>query len=460
MIAADRRWYRVLAGVGVLLWVAQGCTPATHNRMAGPGGRPRYRLEIAELEHQDGSSTVSGQWRAEGPWDELRGDDRIELAARSTVGESSFGFTRGLKPDELVGVLPGRSTDPATVTEFHVRRQAGTLAFNGDPDGKSWQGRFRLDIEPTYVRQIETLLTGPIMPSHWLVLVDDDVSPDDVRAYTELGMPATVEAVIRLRSSGVSPEYIAALTDAGYTVSIDDLVRLKQRGVSAEYAAALKRAGYAFTPKELIDLKWRGVSSDFARQFREAGYEFSADELIKLTWRGVRPQTAGQFKDGGYDLSVDELIKLKWRGVTSGYAVAMKQAGYDFTVDELIKLKWRGVTPEFAKGMKEAGYDFTVDELIKLKWRGIRPKFAAVLHNPDATNLTVDEIIQLRNTGLTPGTIRKIRVGPVRPWHLQRPDVLRMEFLAAWRLCWGRHALGIWLPQLHATFAAELRSGS
>lgn len=419
--------------LGGILALVVGCSVSVQNhRSVVAGGRSPTdcRLELTDLAMAD-PGTIRGSWVARGKWGNLWGDDSVTIQATSPDHSFSLTVTAG----EFDGTLPRRAADPSG--GFSIARSAGVLRFDGDVDGKAWKGPFCLELDPAYVAETATLISGDVSPYCWTVLVLDDVRTEDLRQFRNLGLPLTATDAIRVIHAGLKPDYITALRDAGYRFTLDEwidlksqgvssdyaiamrqagydftakeLVRLKWQGVSTQYAAGMKEAGYHLTSKELTDLKWQGVSTQYAAGMTGAGYAFTPRELIDLKWQGVSTQYAAGMREAGYGFSPKELIDLKWQGVSTQYAAGMKEAGYAFAPRELIDLKWQGVSTQYAAGMKKAGYDFAPADLIALKWQGVSADYVAALNHADGTRLTAQEIIELRRTGVSPATIRKIR---------------------------------------------------
>src|SRR5437588_1047814 len=89
------------------------------------------------------------------------------------------------------------------------------------------------------------------------------------------------------------------------------------------------------------------------------------------------------------------------------YLDAIEAAGFkNLTVDELISMKNQGVTPGYVKEIHELGLQPTPDELVGMRVQGITPEYIREMRAFDS-NLNVDELIGMKVQGVTPEYIRE-----------------------------------------------------
>ncbi|BDC52886.1 hypothetical protein F183_A52010 [Bryobacterales bacterium F-183] len=94
-----------------------------------------------------------------------------------------------------------------------------------------------------------------------------------------------------------------------------------------------------------------------------------------------------------------------------GLLAALAETGYkDLPVDDIIKLKEHGVTPQFLREMTSAGWGkLSVDELTKLHNHGVKPAFAAQIHSLGFGPYSTDEVIDMANHGVRPDFFRSLK---------------------------------------------------
>ena len=108
-----------------------------------------------------------------------------------------------------------------------------------------------------------------------------------------------------------------------------------------------------------------------------------------------------KMKAAGYGDDLDKLIGMKAVGITPEYAQKMNEAGFGkIPADELMGLRAQGVTPEFAAGVKREFPQTTIDNLHAMQALHINGDFIAAVKQHGYTNVTLDQLIKLRVTGL------------------------------------------------------------
>ncbi|MEW6206981.1 MAG: M56 family metallopeptidase [Acidobacteriota bacterium] len=95
---------------------------------------------------------------------------------------------------------------------------------------------------------------------------------------------------------------------------------------------------------------------------------------------------------------------------TSSYIEEMAALGYtNMTVDELIALKNHDVTPQFIRELKAAGYDkLSVRELIRLRASGASPEAIRELKAAGLESLPFDALIRIQTHGVTASYIKEM----------------------------------------------------
>ena len=103
----------------------------------------------------------------------------------------------------------------------------------------------------------------------------------------------------------------------------------------------------------------------------------------------------------GADTSPSQQTDASTKG---DYIAELRRLGYtNLTVDELIDLKSHGVTIEFIEGLKSEGLtNLSVEQLLKLRAHGIQPDLIRSLKASGYSNLGIDQLLKLRMHGVTP----------------------------------------------------------
>ena len=96
-----------------------------------------------------------------------------------------------------------------------------------------------------------------------------------------------------------------------------------------------------------------------------------------------------------------------------GFISGMASVGYtNLTVDELIALKDHDVTPEFIRKLQSAGFAHPdIEELIRTRDHGVDPQFIQSIQVLGYEKLTLDEFIRIKDHGVDGDFIQKAKSG-------------------------------------------------
>jgi len=102
------------------------------------------------------------------------------------------------------------------------------------------------------------------------------------------------------------------------------------------------------------------------------------------------------------------------------YIAELRRLGYtNLTVDQLIDLKSHGVSIEFIEGLKSEGLaNLPVEQLLKLRSHSVHPDLIRGLKASGYSNLGIDELLKLRMHGVTPQFLSEMGAAgfPRLPW--------------------------------------------
>lgn len=131
----------------------------------------------------------------------------------------------------------------------------------------------------------------------------------------------------------------------------------------------------------------------------EMGYtDLTREDLIELREQGVTATFTSRIRDLGYaDLTLEEVVRLAQNDVSSTFAAMMKELGYELSIDDMVQLRQHGVTAYFTSNMHDLGYtDITMDELIRLRDVGASTSDVERLMEETGSQPTIEEIIRYR----------------------------------------------------------------
>ena len=140
----------------------------------------------------------------------------------------------------------------------------------------------------------------------------------------------------------------------------------------------------------------RGPS--FIDQMKSVGLEnLEVDDLVSLKVQGVTPEYIKAMRATGLNPDVEQIVSMKVQDVTPEYVKAMRDLGLNPDAEEIVALKVQDVTPEFQRALASAGYKLDAEELVAAKVMDVTPQFIEQVRAHGFKNLTMDQLIQLKN---------------------------------------------------------------
>jgi hypothetical protein len=328
-------------------------------------------------------TAVHGTWTAElhtgKAFLQLRTDPPPDQnQGRSGDWNGGWSMGQSLSVDELGGLPPNDDQFSVSNVKFDLRREAGTLAFEGSfRDGRG-AGLFTFTPRTEFAAEMRRLgYTEDVPLWQRYQFAVQDVGPRYITALKAEGYDTlTLEQVRRARNHGVTIDYIRAMKAEGYrAATLEEFVRTHDHGVTVAYVQDMRKAGFKDASiEDLVRAKDHGVNAQFVKDMRSLGPTVSAlDGFVRLKDHGVTPAYVRDIAAQGFkNVTIEEAVRTKDHGVSADYIADMKQLGLkDLTLDQIVRLRDHGVTPGFVSHARARGYTPTdADALIRLKNRG------------------------------------------------------------------------------------------
>lgn len=134
-------------------------------------------------------------------------------------------------------------------------------------------------------------------------------------------------------------------------------------------------------------------------RMEEMGYTgLSHDDLRELRRDGVTATYISNVRALGYsDLTLEQSVRLAKANASSAFIAMMIELGYSMSVDEIITLKNAGLTAHYTSNIHDLGYrDVTQEQLIRMKRIGVTPELIRKLQSERGDDLPLEEIIRHR----------------------------------------------------------------
>lgn len=306
-------------------------------------------LSIAIAATTAAAADIRGSWTAEA---EDSSKIQLNLARRNshhgeTMAVSDFA---GLS-DSLI-----RSSTQTPVS-FELRREAGTVAFEGTFKDGFGAGQFTFTPNPAYAATLRSL--G--------VSFDDDNRDDDSRLLT-------------MAMLDVSTAFIRSMQAEGYRVSADKYLSMRIFHVTPELVRELRGLGFdKIDADDLVATRIHKVTPQYVRDMRAAGYtNLTLENLVASRIHKATPEFAQEMKSLGYgNVDFDDLIAFRIHRVTPDFIRGLRDLGYtNIPAEQLVAMRIHNVSTDFIRELKDAGYEhIPVEKLIEMRIHGIDARF-------------------------------------------------------------------------------------
>jgi len=277
------------------------------------------------------AESLRGMWTAS-TWS-VKDVERIQL----NMNREHSNWGQDFKISAFEGLSRAQIISASDVpVKFALRRDAGTISFDGSFRDGEGAGHFTFTPNDTYL--------GTLHSMH-IALDDED------RGRTE------GEELYRLAMFDVSLDFIRQMHDLGYNVGVRDLVRFRIHGVSPEMVRDLRTLGLDHvSAEELVRMRIHGATPDFVRAIGDSGYRnLTVEELVRFRIHGVSPEFVRDIASLGYsDIAGEELVRMRIHGVTPEFIRDVEGAGYrNVPVEKLIQMKIHGIDGSYLKAMSK-----------------------------------------------------------------------------------------------------------
>ena len=246
---------------------------------------------------------VFAQAEIHGTWTAELNIGRVFLQVRTDAPDSQSADRRGgwnmgetFSVEELAGLPANDDRLTASNVKFDMRREAGTLGFEGSfRDGRG-AGLFTFTPRAAYTAEIKSLgFNDDLDLWRRYQLAVHDIGPRYIRDLrSERFDKLTLDQIERAKTHGVTIEYIKGIKAQGYTAAtLDEFVRTRDHGVTQAYIQGMRQAGFGnVTVDELVRARDNGVTPEFVKEMKDSGSQSPASTRTSVCATTVsRPRT-------------------------------------------------------------------------------------------------------------------------------------------------------------------------
>ena len=233
----------------------------------------------------------------DGAWTAALHDDRDHLYLHITTGtHNNNGMTVSLAA--FTSLTPSQiNATTMTPVNFEMRREAGTIAYEGTFRNGKGAGQFTFTPDRSYIDKIRALgltfdLEGVRHRRRERTEEDDlftlalhDVSTGFIKSMQAVGYKTTLEKYLTMRIFNITPEYVHEMESLGLAnLDEDDIITSKIHRVTPEFVREIRAEGYReISFDNLVAFRIHRVTKEFIQELRNAGYDHvPAEKLIEM----------------------------------------------------------------------------------------------------------------------------------------------------------------------------------
>jgi BlaR1 peptidase M56 len=383
--------------------------------------------------------------RTEGAWFATIKNDKVHIEFKSDDDDHNWSSSSTFMLSEF-SALPRDKKG-----EFTLKREAGTVLFNGKFEGDEGYGHYKftedksfndflnqqgiteieegdsfafftLNVKKDYVLMLQKNGYKDISKNNLISMAALKVDEPYIRMWKENGYAdLSPNELVSGKALHIDNAYVSEIRKAGYKdLTFNQLISFKAQHITGAYINGLRKAKLKNgesnsednlpSANELSSYKAMNIDSNYVHSIAAAGYRnVPYNQLTTMKALNITPQFIKSFKDLGYNnLSVNQLTTLKSLSITPAFIKNYQALGFkDLTVNNLSSLKSLGITSEYIKSFEAIGYkNLSINQLSTLKALDITPAYIKGFEALGYKNLSVNSLSSTKSLGITEDYIK------------------------------------------------------
>ena len=354
--------------------------------------------------------------RTEGAWFTTIKGEKIRVEFKSDDDDHNWSNSSTFMLNEFTNLPKDQKG------EFSLKREAGTVLFNGKFEGNEGYGHYKFTEDKSFNEFLTQQGITEVEDGDAFAFFTLNIKKDYVSMLQKNGYKAISKSeLISMSALKVDEPYIAMWKANGFAeLTPNELVSGKALGITNDYVSEIRKAGYSdLTFNQLISFKAQHITGAYINSLRKAkltegktsGDESmpSANEISSYKAMNIDSNYVHQLAAAGYrNVPYNQLTTLKALNITPAFIKSFKDIGYtNLTVNQLSTLKSLDITPAYVKGYQALGFkDLTVNNLSSLKSLGITAEYIKSFEQFGYKNLTVNQLSELKSLDITPAYIK------------------------------------------------------
>jgi hypothetical protein len=377
----------------------------------------------------------------EGSWFATIKGDRVRMEFRNDDEDHHWSNSE----DFLLSEFPKLPRDQKA--DFSIKREAGTVVFNGKFDGDQGYGHYKftadkafmdfikesgvtdlrdrdafvfftVNLKKDYIAMLQRNGIKDMGRNHLISMAAMKVDEPFIKMWKQNGFEEiTPNQLVSGKALNIDEAYIKEIRGTGYTqITFNQLVSFKSQNITGDYIRGLKKEkakdggeGEMPSANEIVAYKSMNIDAAYVNSFKAIGYDnIPYHQLTAMKSMDITPEYVKGFMDLGYkDIPAHDLVSLKSMKVDAAYIKSFEDAGYkNIPVHDLVALKSQNITPGYAKSFETTGLkDVSVHELVALKSQDITAEYIKGFVSIGYKDISAHTIIALKSMGITPSFV-------------------------------------------------------
>ncbi|HJZ68051.1 MAG TPA: hypothetical protein VKF81_08015, partial [Blastocatellia bacterium] len=189
----------------------------------------RTAILVAILSTALFSATSNAQDKFKGGWMGEFENDRFRISLKGIPGriDSIFDWSFSFDLEDVKELTAARASSAVTPVHFEIKRDAGTIVFDGMMKEGRGLGDYQFAANPDYLASLRAMGYDNLLPEQLLRLTIRDVNRDFIKEMRTSGYDtATVDQLIRMHNHKITSSYITEMKALGADkLSVEELIR-------------------------------------------------------------------------------------------------------------------------------------------------------------------------------------------------------------------------------------------
>jgi len=302
---------------------------------------------------------------------------------------------------------------------YVMRREAGRLTLQGDPESEVSQGKYSFSENPDFSKYLTSQNITNNDKNFLFHLFFGNIDRRYVEYLQQNYKEVAGARLLELAIHGISLEeyqnYMALFDKYSQKKpSMAEVVEAKIHDIDQAYVEELQAIGFkGLSFKKMMEARIHGVNRAYVEELRKAGFtNLSIDKIIEAKIHGINPAVSRELQALGFGkLDLDEMISLQIHDVDASYIQELQSAGLGkLSLEQVVEAKIHGLDAASVKEIRGLGFkDLDWQEIMAAQIHGVDAAYVEELRKAGLQNLTISKAVEAKIHGIDSRFIKQAR---------------------------------------------------